>query len=202
MKYFQALPKIITQDNLGNNLILTNILTRVSIIPELLKNPLLYYSYDVQDGETPEIIASKYYGSVDNFWVVMFSNQIFDAQWEWPLSYNNFSLYINDKYGSAANAQSQIVQYQKIVTTSDLYSGDTTTETFIIDETEYSNTIQGVQTVDFSDGDIITITTTANPVNAYDYEVSLNESKRTIKLLNAQYLGTLQNQFKKLLMGA
>ena len=128
MKYFSALPKVVSTDINGNNQILTNLLVRVNVIPDLLKNPLLFYSYDIKDGETPEIIASKYYGSVDNFWVVMFSNQLVDPQWSWPLSYSAFNSYIIDKYGSIQNAQSQLSHYEKKIVKTDTY-GNLTNDT-------------------------------------------------------------------------
>jgi hypothetical protein len=198
MKYFNTLPKVVTTDNNNNNIILTNLLARVNVIPELLKNPLLYYSYDVQEGETPEIIASKYYGSPDNFWIVMFSNQLLDPEWDWPLSYANFSAYIADKYGSASAAQSQIARYEKIITTSDSLSNMVNKEVIIIDQNEYSNTALNTVTVDFGNETVV-ITTEVNEVSAYDSELLVNESKRNINLLNVKFLPTIQSQFKKLM---
>jgi hypothetical protein len=198
MKYFNTLPKVVTTDNNNNSIVLTNLLARVNVIPELLKNPLLYYSYDVQEGETPEIIASKYYGSPDNFWIVMFSNQLLDPEWDWPLSYANFSAYIIDKYGSASAAQSQIARYEKIITTSDSLSNMVNREVIIIDQNEYSNTALNTVTVDFGDETAV-ITTEVNVVSAYDSELLVNESKRNINLLNVKFLPTIQSQFKKLM---
>jgi hypothetical protein len=200
MLYFKTLPKILTTDANGNGIILTNILTRVAVIPELLKNTLAYYSYDIQEGDTPEIIASKYYGTVDNFWLVMMSNQSIDPQWDFPLNYINFTAFIEDKYGSAANAQSQIVRYEQTTTTTDLTNGGTpVVETIVIDETAYNNFIPSSTITIFSDGSQVSITTTAEEINAYDYEISLNESKRNINLLNVLYLNTIQSQFKNLI---
>jgi hypothetical protein len=198
MKYFNTLPKVVTTDNNNNSIVLTNLLARVNVIPGLLKNPLLYYSYDVQEGETPEIIASKYYGSPDNFWIVMFSNQLLDPEWDWPLSYANFSAYIVDKYGSASAAQSQIARYEKIITTSDSLSNMVNREVIIIDQNEYSNTALNTVTVDFGDETAV-ITTEVNVVSAYDSELLVNESKRNINLLNVKFLPTIQSQFKKLM---
>lgn len=200
MKYFSALPKVVSTDINGNNQILTNLLVRVNVIPDLLKNPLLFYSYDIKDGETPEIIASKYYGSVDNFWVVMFSNQLMDPQWSWPLSYSAFNSYIIDKYGSIQNAQSQLSHYEKKIVKTDTYGNLTNdTEIIIIDAAEFANTTVGTSTSTFDDGDVLNITVSAYPVYQYDNELSLNEAKRNIKLLNVSYLNNIQSQLKSLL---
>jgi hypothetical protein len=61
MLYFNTLPKVLTPDQNGNYILMTNILSRASLIEELQDNPMLFYKYNIQDGDTPEIIAEKYY---------------------------------------------------------------------------------------------------------------------------------------------
>jgi hypothetical protein len=46
MQYFDTLPKIIKTCD-GVSILITDLMGRCSIIPEILKNPLLYYDYDV-----------------------------------------------------------------------------------------------------------------------------------------------------------
>ena len=61
MQYFNSLPKIRYVDQNNVTTVYTNLMARASVIPSVLNNALVYYSYDVQDGDTPEIIAYKYY---------------------------------------------------------------------------------------------------------------------------------------------
>ena len=61
MQYFNTLPKVIYTTN-GVSNIYTNLMSRVSVVPSFLKNPAIYYQYDIQETDTPEIIAAKYYG--------------------------------------------------------------------------------------------------------------------------------------------
>lgn len=61
MQYFDTLPKIIVEDNRGVSSIVTNLLARCSVIPNILKNPMVFYRYDIQEDDTPEIVAHKYY---------------------------------------------------------------------------------------------------------------------------------------------
>jgi hypothetical protein len=199
MKYFQQLPTTPYIDFNGNSILLIDLLTRVSIIPELLTNPLLYYQYDCQEGDTPEIIATKYYGSPDDFWLVMFSNQLNDPEWDLPLSYANLQAYIADKYGSIANAQSEIVSYEMTVTTYDSMSGLSNSVTTTIDYDAYINTQTGTQTGTLPSGDVVSITTMTAPVYAYEYEIAQNEAKRTINLINVNYAATVKSQLTSLL---
>ena len=90
MLYFNTLPKVITPDQNGNYILMTNILTRATLIEELQNNPMLFYTYSIQEGDTPEIISEKYYGDPYKYWIVLYSNQIMDPIWNWPLNYEQF----------------------------------------------------------------------------------------------------------------
>jgi hypothetical protein len=200
MKYFRQLPKIYSADyNNGKLIAMTNLLTRVNIIPEILNSPMMYYEYDIQDGDTPEIVSHKYYGSTDSFWLVLFANQILNPQWDWPLDGDNFSVYITDKYGSQANAQSQIHHYEKVITKINFTTNETFSDIIIIDSAAYANTIETTKTVVFPNTGTITIETTKRIIDAYDYELSVNESKRTIRLIDVKYAPIIEQQFMQLM---
>ena len=206
MKYFETLPKVITTDYRNNALLLTNIMARAEIIPALLSNPLIFYSYDIQEGDSPEIIAHKYYGDSYRYWLVLFANQILDPQFEWPLTSQQFDLYLNDKYSAAANSstvlsytQSTIQEYRKSITTYDPVSLETTTKTIVIDQSTYDTTQTGTVTQSFSNGNYVTQTTTKTAVSIYDYEIEKNEEKRNIKLINSDYASDFEKQFTSLM---
>ena len=98
MKYFNTLPKIATIDYSGNYIVLTNLMIRAEIIPGLLNNPSLFYSYDTKEGDTPEIIATKYYGDPYRYWIVLYGNpNIKDPQADWPLTNQQFTPYLKNK---------------------------------------------------------------------------------------------------------
>lgn len=199
MQYFDTLPKIIQYDNVGTGRIFTNLLARASIIPELLKNPAMYYSYDIQEGDTPEIIAHKYYGDSYRYWMVLLANEILDPQWNWPMTSNVFNDYLISKYGSTFNT-SDVHHYEKIVTTLDLGTNTTTTNKVIIDEETYNsyNSYTSTNTYSLPTGPV-TVTITLHPITYYDYESDLNESKRNIQILNSNYVNQLETEFKNLM---
>jgi hypothetical protein len=198
MQYFNTLPKIIKTDGSGNSVILTNLLARSSIIPSLLNNSALYYQYDIQEGDTPESIAYKYYGESYRYWIVLFANQIIDPQWQWPMNSLTFGLYLNDKYGSI-NVYSTIHSYQQIITSVDSLTNTITTNTIEVSEQSYNNLVIGTKSYTLPDGSTVTVTTQGNVVNIYDYELSLNESNRTINLLNAGFVNEIEEEFKQLM---
>jgi hypothetical protein len=194
MDYFQTLPKvIITQNNTSK--VFTNLLARSSIVSSLLTNPLLFYSYDIQENDTPEIIAHKYYKNMSRFWVVLFSNQLLDPQWDWPMESSVFNQYLTNKYPSNLYA---VHHYEKIVKKTDNISRTLTTENIIIDEETYNNLVESTETYTLSSGSV-TVNITKNIVDNYTYELNLNESKRNIKLLNSSYVQQVEKEFKKLM---
>jgi hypothetical protein len=206
MKYFNSFQKVITTDYNNNAILLTNLIQRVEVIPSLLQNPLVFYSYDVQESDTPEIVADKYYGDPYRYWLVLFANQITDPQWQWPLTSQQFSLYLNDKYSAAAGntsvlsyTQGTISQYNKTITTTDSITSNTTSVTLIIDQPTYLATQTGTTTQTFSDGSSVTETISKNILSIYDYETQLNESKRNIQIINKKYASDFEKQLVSLL---
>lgn len=197
MKYFETLPKIVTSDNNSNAIILTNLLARASIVSSLLTDPLLYYSYDLQDGDTPEIVAHKYYGDVYRYWIVLAANQILDPQWDWPMSGSVLNQYLLDKYGTL-NVYDEVHHYEKIFTQVDNNTGTVATLITIVGEEEYNGFVTSTNTYDLPTG-TVTVTTTKRAVKYYDYELELNEKKRSIKLLNKSYVTQFENELKKLM---
>jgi hypothetical protein len=198
MKYFSNLPKLLKTDAKGNSIILTNLLARTSVVPSLLKNPLLFYQYDIQDGDTPEIVATKYYGDPYRFWIVLFSNQILDPQFEWPLNTNQFQDYLNSKYPST-NIYSTAYSYQKIITQVDNGTNTTTVNKIQIDEHEYDTLVLSTQTYTLPTG-TVTVTIDKTVTSIYEYELQQNESKRTINLINSGYADQLEAEIKNLMV--
>jgi predicted DNA-binding ArsR family transcriptional regulator len=200
MQYFNSLPKIIYTDAFGISRIFTNIISRISILPSILKNPLVYYKYDIQDGDTPEIIAYKYYGESYRYWIVLFANQLLDPQWDWPMAGNVLEKYIVAKY-SDTNVYTTTHHFEKIITHIDNQSLTTTTDVVVIDESEYNSLVESTNTftIPTSPTTTVTVNTTKRLVNIYEYELELNESKRNINILNVSYVEQLEQEFIKLM---
>ena len=197
MQYFDTLPKVVYTQN-GVSSVYTNLLARVSVIPEMLKDPLIYYSYDIQEGDTPEIIAHKYYGDSYRYWIVLFANELLDPQWDWPMTSRVFEQYLANKYPST-NIYSEIEYYEKVITQYDVDTQTTTINRVRIDEDVY-NGLPVTQTATYIlPTGPVTITTERNAVSIYDYELNQNEAKRNIKILNSIYVNQFEEQFKQLL---
>ena len=199
MFYFNSFPKISTIDYNKNTIVLTNIMKRIELIPSLLKNPLVFYQYDVQEGDTPDIVANKYYGNSYRYWLPLFANQIIDPQWNWPLTSSQFDAFIKDKYGSVSTATGTVKEYRKTITTVDSYTLEETSKTIVVDQTTYDSITTGISSATFPNGATVTQTITKSAVSIYDYELELNEAKRTINIINSIYTSEIESQFKSLM---
>jgi hypothetical protein len=214
-KYFNFFPK--TLYSLSNKSTsadsITNIIARFGFESTLKENSNIYYPYDIQDGDTPETIANKYYGSPERHWVVLLFNDIIDPQYDWPLDQRTIIKYINDKYtanGSAnvtsqtglAWSQSNTKSYYKVVTrVTNNATKNTIKEKIELDANTYANVVISNSTKTLQSGTVIVETVSKETETYYDYEVNLNESKRRIRLLRSEIVSQagLLDEFKRVI---
>lgn len=213
-KYFNYFPKTVysTANNLTQSDLVTNITSRFGFEQSLKDNSAVFYKYSIQDGDTPEIIASKFYGDPEKHWVVLAYNDIIDPQWDWPLDYNTFIKFVDDKYsanGSAnATVQSGIVwamsdnntyAYYKVITKTSSTGGELV-EKVQVDSNTYAS-IQLSDTVYTLTNGIVREVVTKEKQSYYDHEQEVNESKREIKLLKKDFVSEINKEFRRVING-
>jgi len=212
-KYFNYFPKTFYTSNNDVNGVeaITNIIARFAFDSQLKENTSAFYPYQVQDSDTPEIIADKYYGNVEYHWVVLLFNNIIDPQFDWPLKSDTLIDYIDKKYtanGTAntptqsglswALSENNVQGYFKVITTT-ANDGTITTEKITLDANTYANV--GVTSVSKTTqaGEVVTIRTTKETQSYYTYETNLNESKREINLIKSDFLPQIEKEFKRVI---
>ena len=96
--YFANFP-VIPYDSVGNSKFkdVTNLLRRVAVRSKVKTNTMLFDTYDVKSGETPESIADKLYDDSELHWVILLVNNITDRYHDWPLSERQFNAIVNEK---------------------------------------------------------------------------------------------------------
>lgn len=173
--YFDKFPKILYDlKGNGNDTLVTDIFRRIKVRDNIKDNMALFSTYDVQDGDTPESISYKHFGTTQYFWVICLMNNVYDRFYDWPLTFSAFEEYVTQKYD---NPQA-IHHYEK-----DQSSGSTTGE----GPADYDHKIE----VNSTDSD-------AQSVSNYEYEQRIQDRKRQIKLLDNAYLGLFIEEFEKL----
>jgi len=210
-KYFNYYPKTFyTSNNEVNGVeAVTNIIARFAFDSQLKENSSAFYPYQIQDSDTPEIIADKYYGNVEYHWVVLLFNNIIDPQFDWPLKSDTLIDYIDKKYtanGTAntpaqsglswALSENNVQGYFKVIT-STANDGTITTEKITIDANTYANVTTGSNTYTTQAGESVRVVTTKETQSYYTYETNLNESKREINLIKSDFLPQIEKEFKR-----
>jgi len=176
--YFKNFPTII-YDSVGNGEFkdVKNLLRRVAIRAKVKSNTLLYDTYDVREGESPESIADKMYDDPELHWIVLLVNDITDRYHQWPMNFSQFNQFIADKYDdvdgthhyelaqSSGNTTTKIEVYNN----SALYSGD--------------QDYYGTSTV----------------ITNREYEEAQQDIKRKIRLLDPRYVQQFTEEYETLM---
>ena len=171
MSYFNYFPTTMYDPaGDGSAKLVTNIMKRVRLRANMKKEVVMMDPYDVQENETPEIVSDKHHGSPYYHWIVMLVNDISDVNHDWVKSTRQMQKYLLSKY---TETQLTETHHYEIPQT----SGDTTIK-IEVENTTYPS---------------------ASIVTNYEYEVALNEEKRSIDLLRNEYLGFFEDEFQNLI---
>ncbi len=152
----------------GSAKLCTNILRRVRVRANMKKEIVMLVPYDVKENETPEIVADKHHGSPYYHWVVMLLNEVSDVNHDWVKSTTQLQKYLQTKYTETQLSETHHYELAQS-------SGDTSIK---------------IQVPQGTSG--------ATTVTNYEYEVALNEQKRSIDLLRNDYLGYFVEEFSEL----
>ena len=178
MQYFNEFPVI--NYNLsgvnGNTKEVTDIWRRVKVRSKIANNVALFDKFDVPEGDSPETVAYKVYGSADYFWVVCLLNNVVNRYYDWPLDEYNFQQYVADKYSNPAG-----IHHYEITQLSGRQTGD--------GPSDYTHKIE-------VNSDYVG----AESVSNIEYERRLQDEKRQIKLLQPNYLNNFIDEFRRLIV--
>lgn len=161
--FFSKFPKKLYNFNFVANstVAVTNILSRVRFNSKILNSVSAYTKYQLQDGDTPEIVSYKAYGDPEYHWAIILVNNLKDPYFDVPLPINALESTILKKYGYTSIEQAQDnVHHYILETTSTLNEGGITT-------TNVKNTIITLQQYSYQSNALITLANT--PATAYVY---------------------------------
>ena len=181
--YFPTVKHDLKQD--GSVVTVTNILKRFKIHDDVREQTEVFYPYQLQDGDRPDVVAEKYYGNANYAWLVLFSNNIVDPVKEWPLYGTDFRNYLVTKYGSIESANTTVKKRYKVLSAAFRKIDGTVIpkRRLEIDETTFN-------TLSEADKEFQT---------AYEYEVEVNDDKRKIHLIDVAYLSIITDQVENIL---
>ena len=176
--YFSLFPTIF-YDAVGNSepKIVTHLLKRVALHSKASESIALFDTYDVRNGETPEMIAHKYYDDAEYHWVILLVNNITDRYHQWPMNTRQFLAHLDERYDNV-----DAVHHYEI----NQVSGDTSVKINI-----------GITNIDIDGNTIADATLITNR----EYEEEKQDVLRKIRLLDPIYLDQFVKDFQRLISG-
>ena len=94
---FKNFPKIGYKLENGKFITIRDFFRKSAIDVKSLDNIISYEYYELEDGERPDIVASKVYGNGDLHWTLFLVNEFMNYN-DWYKDTETFDAYINDKY--------------------------------------------------------------------------------------------------------
>ena len=173
--YFSKFKKGLNDiNNSGNKKLVTDIMTRIKVKAKIIDEVSLYDKYDVPSWERPEDTAFKHFGSAEYHWVILMTNNITDAYYDWPMSEQNFEAFLKDKYTNP----DAIHHYETTQSSGKTKANGPDDYSYLV---EVNSDAAGAQSV-----------------SNRQYEQRIQDEKRQINLLNPSYLNTFIEEFNKL----
>lgn len=190
MQYFQNFSALYYKVN-GKDELVIDILKRALIRSDVVNNIDAYLEYEVKDGDSLQSISYNLYDSVYPFWIIMLINQELNPYFCLPIDEKILKEQAKLKYGEEhlydihhyEDSEGNIVdnpaifddeteKYYRIINGEKIFIN---ANLLSFGEQEYSKSYKGITN--------------------WSYEVSINEKKRTIKLLRPEYLDTVIDEF-------
>ena len=161
-----------------------NFFRRYKLNDDVFSNAVFFKKYAIEEGERPDSIAQKAYGNPFYDWVILITNNLVNARYDWPMS--NYEMYkvleseYDDPYGTIHHYEMDEIGPYK--------AGQR------VDETFYN----GTHKLNI-DGSIVTKNGNeiCRPVTIAEWFTDENEKKREIYLLKPGYLQPFVGDFRK-----
>jgi len=171
MSIFQYYPKVAYKVDNVDYIKAIDITTSIKI-KDFFKTyrGISFTPYVVKDGERPDYVSYKFYGTPMYDWVILLSNDIYNIYDDWPKNTNTLNSYIEEKYGTIESALGTIKYYYNL-------NND------IIDETMWTNLP----------------TNQRKSESQYEYEVRRNINKSKIKLVKKELVNAIDMGLKSII---
>ena len=196
MGHFRELPNLLYQSFLPDKRSsldyteVKNLFRRTKLRDDLQNVFTIFDKYEIPDEFRPENVAEDFYGNDELDWVVLTTAGIVNVRNEWPLNNRDIFDYSFEKYGDNLNA-TRFFETKEIKNSSGsiiLEKGKVVDSDFVF---KYYDTNGIVE---------VKGTNVRTGVSNYDYEVRLNEEKRSIFVLKPEYLQQFLSDFRDIML--
>ena len=161
-----------------------NFFRRYKLNDDIFSYAVFFSKYAIEDGERPDTLADKAYGNPFYDWVILLTNNLVNAQYDWPMTNSQISKVLDSEYD---NAYAEISHYETIKI-GQFAAGLRVDETFF----NAQHKVNENGTISIKNGSEI-----CGPVTVAEQFYRENEKKREIYLLKPAFFQSFVDDFRK-----
>lgn len=196
--YFRYLPEFeyvsrLPDAKISDYIKVKNLFKKGKIREDIFQNLSFFEKYKIVGNDRPDNVAYEVYGDATLDWVILLCNNIMSIQTEWPMEQNNLDAYLLSKYDNDYNKLYNGIHHYETIEVRN-------SQNFIVlpaglqVQSDYSISYYDYLTDAQIDRRDVTI-----PITNYEYEESLENSKRNIFILKKEYLGIILNDMTEIM---
>ena len=161
-----------------------NFFRRYKLNDDVFSYATFFRKYAIVDGERPDSLAKRAYGDPFYDWVILLTNNMVNAQYDWPMSNHEVSKVLESEYDDAYTE----IAYYETIKIGQYDAGLRVDEAFFNAQHKINN-----------DGTISIVNGSAicGPVTVAEDFYRENEKKREIYLLKPAYFQSFVDDFRK-----
>ena len=164
-----------------------NIFKRAVLRDDVFDEVTAFTKYSVQGDERPDQVANKFYKDSGLDWVILTTNNIVHVRDEWPMGNQDFLTYLNAKYTS--EELSNIHHYETDLLRDS--GGRLIHPKGLRVPSDYS--------ISFLDNGVLRTESKITSFTFLENETNLNDAKRDINILKANYLDLFLDDFAEIM---
>ena len=218
MSYFKNFQRLVYQFPDDIKRVITDLSIRPKFRDDILENANNFELYNVNDGDTPEIIAYEQYGDENMHWAILIANNVMSIYNDWVKDQTQFQEFLFQKYKTQTDSDGATVTLSRIGvtefvqfvgTTGNDFSSYVTGTTVKTKPSHFEDTNKVYYSYDsivnngsgkdaFGNGISYP---TVSPVSIETVEDRLNEEKRSIIIPTAQVIEKMRKEIKEYVNG-
>ena len=218
MSYFKNFQRLVYQFPDDIKRVITDLSIRPKFRDDILENANNFELYNVNDGDTPEIIAYEQYGDENMHWAILIANNVMSIYNDWVKDQAQFQEFLFQKYktqtdsdgGTVTLSRIGVTEFVQFVgTTGNDFSSYVTGTTVKTKPSHFEDTNKVYYSYDsivnngsgkdaFGNGISYP---TVSPVSIETVEDRLNEEKRSIIIPTAQVIEKMRKEIKEYVNG-
>lgn len=218
MSYFKNFQRVVYQFPDDIKRVITDLSIRPKFRDDILENNNNFEFYNVNDGDTPEIIAYEQYGDENMHWAILIANNVMSIYNDWVKDQSQFQEFLFQKYKTQTDSDGATVTLSRIGvtefvqfvgTTGNDFSSYVTGTTVKTKPSHFEDTNKVYYSYDsivnngsgkdaFGNGISYP---TVSPVSIETVEDRLNEEKRSIIIPTAEVIEKMRKEIKEYVNG-